>query len=352
MTDGLLIRCDASTQIGLGHLMRCLALAECLRDLGVRAEFATGKMSAFAGDTLEASGFRSHLLSDAERGFDRTAAESVLALMSNCGFESILVDHYDAGTEYFQTLADRCHIVCAIDDQAIRNFSRVDWILNPNPGVEAREYNVSDDSDVLIGSEYALIRRQFLELRNSKRASRNGDRLRVLIQFGGSDTSEVCHRVLRWFNRVSSPCSIRCIIADQQDDAAKVHESDVHDIATFSNVQNVAAHMQWADIAIGAGGSSCWELCCLGVPMIIGELSPDQARIAQKLNGKGAAIHLGHWNQVGESQFVEAVYRLTNDESHREQMGSVGRQLVDGQGAIRAAQSITKKLRAKQEMPT
>ncbi|MCA9250381.1 MAG: UDP-2,4-diacetamido-2,4,6-trideoxy-beta-L-altropyranose hydrolase [Phycisphaerales bacterium] len=350
MSDGILIRCDADAAVGLGHLMRCLAIAGALRDLGVRVEFAMGELSSFAAQTLQDEGFCVHEIAGANSAFDKSAANAMLQLIADRQLESVLVDHYDAGAKYFRTLSDHTKLLGTIDDQAVRDFSGVGWLLNPNPGVSAGEYQVSDDAEVLIGPQYALLRRQFRIARESAVDRNNAKHTRILIQFGGSDTGEIYERVLGWLGHIAAPCSITCIAAEHADILRRSHPDSAHDTTILPGVSDIAAHMLNTDIAIGAGGSSCWELCCIGVPMIIGELSPDQSRIAQELHNRGTAIHLGQWSRVTEDQFIDAVQKLIEIEPRRETMARIGRGIVDGLGATRAAQSIVKTLRAKQEV--
>ncbi len=350
MSDGILIRCDADAAVGLGHLMRCLAIAGALRDLGVRVEFAMGKLSSFGAQSLQDEGFSVHEVAGTNSAFDRLAANAILELIDDRRLASILVDHYGASAEYFETLSGRAELICAIDDQAIRDFPGVGWLLNPNPGVSVSEYSVPDGAEVLIGPQYALLRRQFRMARESTFDRNDAKRTRILIQFGGSDTREVCERVLDWLKRISAPCSITCIAVEHADGLRQSHRDSPHNITVLSGVADIVEHMRCTDIAIGAGGSSCWELCCVGVPMIIGELSPDQSRIAQELHNRGAAIHLGLWSRVAGDPFIEAVQKLIDDQPRRETMARIGRGIVDGLGTTRAAQSIVKTLRARQEV--
>ncbi len=323
--------------------MRCVALADALRDQGVRVEFAMIRPSAFAIQTLEARGFCIRELSENESRFDQSGADAIVAIMNVNGFDEVLIDHYDANGVYFATMSDSGKQVFAIDDEAVRDFSRVDWILNPNPGVSASEYNVASGGDVLVGPQYALIRREFSAMRDAPSPeSSQTDQPRILMQFGGGDTRDLCAKILNWLENIPKVCSIRCIIAG---DAWQSGNSR-HDVSVLDNVSDIAEHIKWADVAIGAGGSSCWELCCLGVPMVIGELSPDQSRIAAELHRKGAAIHLGSWHTVSESMFTKAIADLIEDAPKRSQMSRVGRELVDGLGANRGAKSIANRLPA------
>ncbi len=345
MNDGVLIRCDASAAVGLGHLVRCVALADELRDQGVRVAFAMNQPSAFAIQTLDSRAIPIHQLHKCAAGFDRSSAEAIAALANGKNSDAILVDHYAADHEYFETLASNEKQVFIIDDESVRNFRAVDWILNPNPGISPQEYNAGEGSEILIGPQYALLRREFSTIR-SLQSTGEMAQPRVLVQFGGSDTHALCSRVLSWLEGIPKHCTIRCIIAGQTFDDAMPNNLSRHDISMLHDVANVAEHMQWADIAIGAGGSSCWELCCLGVPMVIGILSADQIRIADELHQSGAAVNLGAWELVDKHAFVNTVAELIDNEAKRNQMAHVGRELVDGLGAERAAKSIAKRLRS------
>jgi UDP-2,4-diacetamido-2,4,6-trideoxy-beta-L-altropyranose hydrolase len=353
MNDAILIRCDASIDVGLGHLMRCLAVADALRDLGVHVEFAMDRPSEFAIAMMERFELKLHQLAGASARFNQAAAGDLLELMREREIDSILVDHYGADGAFFETLTNGERLVCAIDDEAVRDFRHVHWILNPNPSVSVSEYRVSNDCELLLGPKYALIRKEFSLLRKLRKRETDGlGNRRILIQLGGGATCDLSQKILGWLGKVPDACSIRCIMAHQRSIDAPRIDARLHDISILHDVQDIGEHMAWADIAIGAGGSSCWELCCLGVPMIIGELSTDQSRIAKELQHRGAAILLGKWNQVTEAQFLDAVRQLTEDEPRRTRMAHAGRELVDGRGAIRAAQSIVEKLHANQEVTT
>ena len=99
--------------------------------------------------------------------------------------------------------------------------------------------------------------------------------------------------------------------------------------------------MIWADVSINAGGSTCWELCCLGVPMIILIASDDQVLTAQELDDKGYAKSVGNLCASSiDADLAEALEELLYDPQQRAKMSSRSQDLVDGFGASRVSKSL------------
>jgi UDP-2,4-diacetamido-2,4,6-trideoxy-beta-L-altropyranose hydrolase len=101
----------------------------------------------------------------------------------------------------------------------------------------------------------------------------------------------------------------------------------------------------WADLAISGSGSTCWEMCCLGLPMLLVDLAENQRPVAQQLDKLGVAIHVGSSRDCSAAQLAEHVIRLTKAFDIRSGMSEKGRELVDGCGAARVCDAMMKQLK-------
>jgi spore coat polysaccharide biosynthesis predicted glycosyltransferase SpsG len=102
----------------------------------------------------------------------------------------------------------------------------------------------------------------------------------------------------------------------------------------------MAELMAWADLAITAGGSTCWELACLGLPALILTYSRDQELVAEAMQTAKAAVWMGSGVSIREEQLRAALAELAPDDARRSQMSQAGRRLVDGRGAERVLSAL------------
>ena len=273
-------------------------------------------------------------------GFDRMQTEEVAR---KHGARGVLIDHYGATTDYFQALRGSERKVAVIDDLGDRDFHAVDWLLNQNLGQPAHPYRVRPDCIQLLGPAYALLRPEFALARQFlSRAFTPQDR-KVLITLGGGETTFLGCQVVDALNLVSRQLEIRWVLGMSDGLPPRFLRSlnrSRHVIQILRNVNQMAEQMLWADLAINAGGSTCWELSCLGVPMIVLVTSPDQRLNAAALEREECAWNLGEWSdRASGEKLVTAVETLLQD-PQRETMSFRARTRVDGQGAIRVAQSL------------
>jgi UDP-2,4-diacetamido-2,4,6-trideoxy-beta-L-altropyranose hydrolase len=346
-SKSLIVRCDGSASIGLGHVMRCLSLAVELRKAGVTVGFAMQEGDGRAVKLVREHCFAVSLL---PHGFGQTAASlstadcratGDLAVSSGTGY--VLVDHYGAGDAYLAALAARAR-VGVIDDLADRDLTGVSWICNQNLGAEDLPYRLENGCVQVFGPTYALLRPSFALARSQGLRRFSAGDARVLVTLGGGDGNAVTAEILRSLSSVPTRLDICCILGAGggvppflQDIAAE----SPHKVSILEAVREMADWMSWADLSINAGGSTCWELCCMGVPMSIVVLAANQRSIAAGLATHGCAIAVGEWaDGIQGPDLSRAVVALLLDANRRCDMSRRGRDLVDGRGAGRAARSL------------
>jgi UDP-2,4-diacetamido-2,4,6-trideoxy-beta-L-altropyranose hydrolase len=327
VSPGVLFRCDGSAAaIGMGHVVRCSVLAQTLKRRGCDVRFAMRKLSGRADDFVRKAGFPVEIIagSDSEEHAPLTetdrmrTADAARRSQARC----LVVDHYGASSGYLRNMKDQGINIAVIDDLADRELTAADWLLNQNLGAASLAYRTRPDCVRVLGPSYALLRPEFGTVRGGLVRKFEPNDRRVLLTFGGGETERLCAEVMKALNNGPRRLDVRCALGGE--DAASMAEL-----------------MAWADLSVNGGGSTCWELCCLGVPMVILALAPDQASNASALERQGCALSLGEWRaDTIARRLAGCVEKLLADPERRAAMSRASQALVDGSGAERTVDSL------------
>lgn len=156
----LLIRTDATTQIGTGHVMRCLALAQAWQDAGGTTYFAAAKITASLEARLADEGMALHLIPAPSGSVDDGA--QLIRLAHRVKARWIVVDGYHFGAEYQQAIKKSGLRLLAIDDYGHSSHYYADLVLNQNTSADESLYvNREPGTELLLGTRYTLLRREF-----------------------------------------------------------------------------------------------------------------------------------------------------------------------------------------------
>lgn len=304
----LWLRVEASPEIGFGHLMRCISVAEAARNLGDTIAFV-GEYSGIGRQILQRRAF----VGTPTRNWPKCVMPGDVVVFD--GYEFTSADHRALPPGVRKG---------AIDDFGTGRFD-VDVLVNPNLPTTTR-YDVPDAAQVLVGPQYALVREEF----TARRRSRGGRRL--LVTFGGSDIGAVGHDVAAWAAD-HRHFDVTLVLGPATPDRATHPDVDV-----VRSPNDVGAVFDEADVAISAAGSTTWELLSMGIPTVLVEVADNQRAVAAPLAGQGAALSLGRLPL--ERQRVQlALDRLTNAETRRE-LAARAIELVDGHGARRVLRAL------------
>src|SRR3989338_1932156 len=334
-----LFRCDGSPEIGMGHVRRCVALALALRDLGGEPVFVMRPIADTPLRVVEQAGFAVERVAGAlDTAF---TVDRAMAVGARC----VVVDHYGATPADFRQLRAAGFQVAVIDDLADRDLGAANWVLNQNPDAVDMSSRVSPECRVLRGPAYALLRPEFSRIRQSQTRKFSANDRQVLVTFGGGATADTCAEVLVALNQAPRSFVVQCVLGGEGAATAGLDRAvadSKHEIRIIRNAENMADLMAAADVSVNAAGSTCWELCCLGVPMAILALAPNQAPNASALVRSGCACLAGFASQSGAipETIAPLVTDLLTDPRRRSGMSARGRELVDGLGAHRAAQTL------------
>lgn len=280
------IRVDASNQIGTGHFMRCMALADELRQIGARIRFVSRHLPEHLRSSLTAKGHEFMPLGGLQDGIEpdelahagwlgvsqsQDAADSIRALSDAC-WDWLVVDHYALDARWESKLRHTAKKILVIDDIADRQHD-CDMLLDQNlyADMETRYIGkVPVRCQLLLGPRYALLRDEFRRLHEQIKPRTEPVR-RVLVFFGGVDADDYTGCVIEALSEIGvSGLHVDVVIGAQhpcreQIKAACAQQGFICHVQT----DKMAELMANADLAIGAGGAATWERCCLGLPTLV-----------------------------------------------------------------------------------
>jgi len=348
MSSGLLlIRADASIVNGTGHVMRCLALAQEWQDRGGHAAFALAEATPAIHARLAAEGCDVRSIS----GAPGTAQDSsqVIALAKDIGAEWVVVDGYQFGDEHQHALKSAGLKVLFLDDYGHAKHYYADLVLNQNPSASQMLYASRESgTGLLLGPRHCLLRREFSAWRNWKREVPPAGH-RVLVTMGGSDPENLTAGVVDALSRDAlEELEAIVVIGGSSPHADALERSPLltaKKITVRKDVTNIGELMAWADVAISSAGSTCWELCLLGLPALLFDVAENQKPIAQELSRRGCALHLGSSRDFNVEELAHQLDRLLRSGATRQAMSLACRELVDGRGAQRVASIMRSGLR-------
>lgn len=306
----VVFRADASLQIGSGHVMRCLTLADALRAEGAECHFICREHPGNLVGVIRKRGYEVHGIAfrDADRdpsylswlgSSQELDAEECLNIVELIKADWLIVDHYALDETWEAKLKTNNRKLMVLDDLADRQHLS-DILLDQTFGRNAVDYLplIPEKSIVLCGSEYALLRPDFMRLRPYSLNRRLGYKLKsLLISLGGVDKDNVTRKILEALKSVVLPeaCSITVVMG-----ATAPWLLDIQNLALTLpwvtevkvNVNDMAQLMSDSDFAIGAAGATSWERCCLGLPAAMVVLAENQKFAADLLEQANAVVRL------------------------------------------------------------
>jgi UDP-2,4-diacetamido-2,4,6-trideoxy-beta-L-altropyranose hydrolase len=339
-SDGLLVlRADAGVEIGIGHVVRCLALAQAWRDRGRKAAFVFGDVAPELARRVSSEGVAIHVM-DAPSGSEEDARETA-RIAARGGAWWVLIDGYGFGARYQEIVrAAQLRVARIVDHEPSPGPS--DAVLNQNAHADASASGGSSPL-ALMGTRYALLRREFRPWRSWRRSIAAEGR-RILVTMGGSDPDNATLEVLRCLRTLErTDLQVRVLAGPSNPHGdSLVRELPVHGgrVELCDAGTDVPELMAWADLAISGAGSTCWELAFMGVPIVAVILAENQRRIAESLVEAGAAVAAGWHRDLEATGLAQTVSRLISEARERASMSRCGRTLVDGLGADRVAEAL------------
>jgi UDP-2,4-diacetamido-2,4,6-trideoxy-beta-L-altropyranose hydrolase len=331
-------RADAGASVGFGHLSRCLALAEAVRRAGGKSLVLVREPSAAVERLASERGVALAPLA-AEPGSREDAAKT-LAVAADA--DVLVVDGYAFGPTYFDAL--RGPLVCRVDDIGDVHVT-CDAILNHNLYGEEVPYDRGANQLLLVGPRYALVGDSFVEARERRPLDVANHATRLLVTFGGSDPTNETEKALAALDRARGPFEVRIVVGGANDrlDAIRAAARRArHPSQVSTNLRDLAPLMADSQLLLTAGGVSCSEACCIGVPAIAIAVAENQRRVVEAAGHLGLVHSLGWHEDVTEEVLAAALDSLAQDRKRRERMIASQRRTIDGRGKERAVQALLK----------
>lgn len=321
-------RLDANAEIGTGHLMRCLALAERLIAAGVDCHFFCHDLP----DTL-------HPLLASYSG-QPLATPDDIAPIAALQPDWLVIDHYLIGWDIEARLAPYCRQLLVIDDLADRAH-HCHYLLDQGPCRQATDYRdlVPADSRLLLGTDFALLRPAYRQLARDRAFTwRKG-----LICFGGADPAGASLITLDSLARITSAHDIAWTVvagpasSDWAALSARLAETPLRHITLIQHSSQMPQLMAAHDFTIGAAGGMTWERACIGLPTLAVPIVDNQAFNDAAIAHYHIAVRLG-LRELADPACLEAALRHLHDEADAYRQR--GQDLVDGLGLDRLASLI------------
>ena len=352
-------RTDTSLQIGTGHVIRSLTLADALREEGSECQFVCREHEGNLIDHIRSRGYEVHTI---PRPSENVSPESNLAHASWLGvdwqtdadqtrqalgsdvLDWLIVDHYALDHRWESALRSSCKRIMAIDDLADRQHD-CDLLLDQNYGSSVERYRglVSADCTQCHGPKYALLKPVYAE-RHAQFPARDGQVRRVLIYFGGgADAANLTRLAVQAF-QAPGPTHIELDIVVG---VAYAHQSPLGELVAqrgkstiHRQLPDLADLMAKADLAIGAGGATTWERCCMGLPTIVISIAENQRSACEALSADNVIDYLGHVVKVTSMMIRDRVLSLVKNPDLLHDLSERGIGLVDGSGTDRILDEV------------
>lgn len=352
-------RTDATSQIGTGHFMRCLTLAEALKHRGADICFISRDLPPHLGDMLVAKGIDYVPLVKEEAALSCTEdlahshwlgttqardAETTIRVLSDHAWDWIIVDHYALDARWESALRSITKKILVIDDIADRQHD-CDVLLDQNFYADMNTRyadKVPAHCELLMGPSYALLRDEFRKLHEHVKP-RTGKVKNILVFFGGVDINNYTGHAIEALSGIGiSGLHVDVVIGTQHPCLEQIKITCAQQgFNCYVQTTKMAELMAEADLAIGAGGSACWERCCLGLPGLLVSLADNQIDIARALDSFGACIYVGTFKTVSPQFMMRAVVNILNSQEQLEKLSGKAYSLVDGLGVERVCEAMS-----------
>lgn len=344
-------RVDASSQIGTGHLMRCLALAAQLSGKCSQIHFISQDLPEGLRALIEAQGYLPHALPlecrDGAWESDAAGTREILARQQG-SVAWLVVDHYRLDARWEKAVRSAVGRLLVIDDLADRPHD-CDVLLDQNyyHEMDSRYKDlVPESARLFLGPRYALLRQDFADAGRAARASRALEPVRsIQVCFGGADPTRETLKALDALAPIMEQGEIRIEVVVG---AACAHLPEIKaatapfaSVDLVVNATDLAGRMVRADLAIGAAGSMSWERASVGLPSIAIAIADNQRLLGHHAAQAGFHLFLGNHQAVSVSNIRDAVNVALSNPDMRYAFAQRSQEICDGRGAARVARAMS-----------
>ncbi len=333
----LILRANASEDIGAGHVMRLIALADAARAKGLKAVFLVGGNPEAACARVRASGYEAIPIHAAIGG--KADLATLLAFADSKKPCVVVIDGYDFGEGYLASVAKQVPTV-VLDDMADRHLD-VQVVVNPNYGSEQLAYSTGASTRVLAGSDFALLRAEFVVHGRTTPVSDAPPKL--VLTFGASDPTNAGARLVTALARCSAELGIRIIVGESFEARAQLDRAIARShlpIGVIENPASMAQCLSWGTMAITAAGGTLWELSFLGLAVAAFSVVDNQDATARSLAERSMVFGGQRLQELSDSDLDRVLEEFLGNADRRREYASRFGPLIDGLGAERVLEEI------------
>jgi spore coat polysaccharide biosynthesis predicted glycosyltransferase SpsG len=313
----IIFRTDGNSKIGMGHLVRCLNLAQ---ELERRSD---SDISFLTEDSNEAIEMISRYGYRIKNSLEKESLDAIITSLP------------EISQDYVQELKKKARLLVCLDDSMTRKFS-ADIVVRGSIVPELRDYDPGSRARFFAGKEFMILNRQFKKF-NMKNKKISPVAKAVLITMGGGDINNLTSKVM---------AALEGLKDIKKTVVVGPAFKDVHNLKSFKNytlkydVSNMAELMFFSDLVIAGGGITLYELASVGVPGIVLCQTEYQLLEANCFEKEGVIVNLGIGNDVSEDTIRANVDRLLKDHVKRKRMSLAGKGLIDGKAIERVTEEI------------
>lgn len=354
----VIFRVDASAQAGIGHLVRCLTLAESLRERGVQVRFICREHIGNLIAPLQRRAFPVAILpkpatigsvpgEDYSKWLGVTQkedAEQTIAALDGERPDYIVVDHYGIDEEWERQLRPHTASLVVVDDLANRRHD-CDVLLDQNYSIRGKQrYTglVSDTCKLLVGPRYALLRPEYSIYRKTS-CARDGQVRKIMVFFGGADPQNVTGMALEALSHPKlKHLEVDVVVGiNNRHREAITQQILCRPLTTlYESRSHLADIMAKADLALGACGTTAWERMCLGLPTVVVSIAENQRPASEALSESGLIHYAGHYSDIKPDRLTAFLWQQIQDASRLSDMSTQNQLHVDGLGALRLVEVL------------
>lgn len=325
----IILRCDASNEIGFGHLRRCLNLAQWLRGK-FEVAFCIKKTKEVQ-DILKDSGYevcylKKELTSDEEQ-------TAVKKFINEWQPRVVINDIRNTTAEYMRSLSLSKIKIINFDDRGT-GAEEADVLIDANRRENKKKF---------FGPKYVVLHSNYPR-ENKKERKLNKNVKNMVISIGGGDPHGYTDRLLECLEEIETKFYCAVLLGPTFNGAKQIKKKwDNHEYIHFiDDLDLLVKPFLWADCAIVNGGVTMFEALCVGVPTLIISQNEEEVKNVKRLERKDALLDIGLGEKLSVNKLNKRLQRMCDSLEYREKMSKNGKEIVDGQGIFRVLGLIEK----------
>jgi len=344
----LFIRVDSGSNIGLGHIMRCFAIAEIIKKMEFNVYFISRKNEGNIIKKIEKNGFTvfslNPILSKSSESYWKDDASKTIKIIKKFKKQEnfLLLDDYKLSKMWETKLKSVVTKLIVIDDFSNRAHNCdlfIDQNIYTKKNIDYKKLPI--DCKKLLGSKYTLLRKEFVCGRKTIK-KHSGKINRIFVSFGGSYQNNETIKVLKAIKKLfPKKMFVDVIIAETTKNTEKIEKIclKINNCVYHYQPKNIAKIMNKADLAIGGGGIMIWERCSLGLPSIVSIIAKNQENSISAAAKFGCIKNLGKSGKLLPKDYFDAIINFNSKELIQMQKNCM--KLIDGKGTERVVKQIS-----------